>query len=394
MQIIEIIFLMLLIQLQGVKAMKDELTIKDFSKFFMDNIKLIMGTIIMFTLTVGIFVTYFQFNKENSGFQAESSVNLTKPPFDEERYEEMAQWPLELYSESQIKQMQEYLLPHAYMISIYVEHENHEPIANTTFMREVFRNDEIQEYIENQLDEKLTPAIDFAIHIENLGNSGVYELHFQRGTKEESLELAQVIVQAIESNEIPVLNNKIVEIISDEPSLVVKDYSEYLDSGLEKGKISLGSLIRNLLVYSILASVVGLIVGLVFSLVKMLFSKRISSLFNYEWDFTDRIVRLDTLSLKDDEILEKSIQNILYPSSNKKLILAENLNSEKYKKLFTELQKEKNIIIKSDFSELEKDQLVDEIILLSTVQKTTKSWYKSQRTQLSGYNKSIKVIQL
>src|SRR5699024_10729404 len=125
-----------------------------------------------------------------SDIPGESPVELTTSTLSEERYEELSELPLELYTEPQLRQMQAYLLPRAYRLTIYAEHENHEPIANTTFMREVFRNKEVLNYIENALGEELTPQIELAVHIENLANSGVYELHFQRGTREESLELA------------------------------------------------------------------------------------------------------------------------------------------------------------------------------------------------------------
>src|SRR5699024_12122666 len=109
--------------------------------------------------------TIYNYKKTNKNEKPSGTpIEITKSTLSKEKYEELAEWPLELYSDGQIKQMQAHLLPYAYKLTIYVEHENNEPIANTTFMREVFRNKEVLKFIESRLGEKLTPAIELAVH--------------------------------------------------------------------------------------------------------------------------------------------------------------------------------------------------------------------------------------
>lgn len=219
-------------------------------------------------------ITYLHINHEPSGNETTSSIELIANPISDERFEEISSWPLELYSESQIDQMQAYLLPKAYRITIYAEHENHEPITNTVFMRELFRNKVVKKYLETQLGSELTPAIEFAIHIENLGNSGVFELHIQRGSKEESLELAYIVMEAIRNDEIPVLDKKNVSLITQEPEIIVRDYSEFTGEKSNAPGISVKMLIKDILIFNIIAVVLALIIGVLISILYQLKMKK------------------------------------------------------------------------------------------------------------------------
>ncbi|MFL2125364.1 hypothetical protein ACEN4K_10550 [Marinilactibacillus psychrotolerans] len=373
--------------------MKDELTIRDLYRFLIDNIKIIISTIVA-ALIIGVVLAVFS-NLDSADPNTQDTSLIENPGLiSEEKYKEYAEWPIELFSEPQIKQMQAYLLPEAYKITIYVEHENHEPIENTIFMREVFRNNDVVNYIENQLGETLTPTIDFAIHIENLSNSGVYELHFQRGTKEESLELANIVITAINDGVIPVLNNKNVEFINENPELVEEDYTDYSDSNSTDNNFSPSSLFRDLLLYGLVGIIIGGTIGLGISLFGLVFKKKISSLFNYEKEYTDKIVRINRLKLNKNEKINKAKQNIIYPYSMNKLILVDMENQEMYKEVTKDIEKDSNVVIENDFTNVTNDLDIDIIIILTEVNKTRKEWYLNQRTQLSGYDFQVKIIQL
>lgn len=373
--------------------MKDELTLKDFFRFFIDNIKLIIGTIIILGMVSVGYVVYSHTTSDYSGIPGESPVELTTPSMSEERYEELAGLPLELLSEPQIRQMQAYLLPNAYRLTIYAEHENHEPIANTTFMREVFRNKEVLTYIEDRLGEELTPALEFAVHVENLGNSGIYELHFQRGTPEESLELGYIMMDAIAEEVIPVLDNKLVYFIDEEPEVIVGDYSDYIDGMNQESGLSVRAILRDIVLYGIIALIVGLIIGILLALLSAVLNRKVTALYDYVREDSDKVVRLNHLRKMDaNEKIEKGIKNINLPSAHNKVVLYDKATEGELNGILSNLSS--NVSHYTDFSLVNDNmQTIDEVVLLATVNKTSKSWYNNQRVQLNGYNIPIKVIQ-
>lgn len=371
--------------------MKDEIKLRDLAQFFIDNIKTILSTIIVITLVSVVYVVYDHLSVDDT-YPAKSSIERNTL-ISEERFEELAELPLELYTEPQIRQMQAYLLPHAYKLSIYVEHENHEPIANTTFMREVFRNREVLSFIESELGEELTPAIEFAVHIENVANSGIYELHFQRGSLEESLELAYIIVDAIDQDIIPVINNKNIYFIDQDPQVLVQDF-ETAQEEIEPSGISFRQLVSDVLIFSIIGIGVGLIIGLVISLLNLFTDKEISSLFDYAREDSDKIVKLNHLKSKDNkQLLQDAKVNINVPHKYRKIVLYDEVTENNFKTLFNNLSN--NIIKHTDFSNIPEDtDKIDEIIILTKVRATRKKWYENQRVQLKGYNVPVKIIQM
>src|SRR5699024_12329822 len=102
-----------------------------------------------------------------------------------------------------------------------------------------------------------TSAIEIAVHIENVRNEGVYELHIQRGTREESLELGHILINAIEEKKIPVLNNKTVDLIDQEPEPVLLDYSEFEEDTANDSKISFKLILKILAFTSIFSITIG-----------------------------------------------------------------------------------------------------------------------------------------
>lgn len=371
--------------------MKDEIKFRDLLQFLLDNIKIILTSIVVVTLIAVSYVIYDQITLDETD-RSTSSIERANM-ISEERFEEMAEWPLELYTEPQIRQMQAYLLPHAYKLSIYAEHENFEPIANTTFMREVFRNQEVLDFVEEELGEELTPSIEFAIHIENIANSGIYELHFQRGSLEESLELGLVVMDAIEEGIIPVLDTKTVSFIDQEPEVLVTDYSDYYDE-LDAGDISLRRLAREGVVFGLLGTGVGLILGLLIALINLIFNKHISSLYDYAREESDRIVKLNHLHRKSEaQMIVDGMKNINTPTDQMKILLYDESTESSFENLFEKLTP--NVLKFTDINQWpDNTKDISEVIILAKLNKTNKSWYDDQRVQLKGYNLPIKIIQL
>lgn len=371
--------------------MKDEIKLRDLLQFLIDNIKIIIASITVLTLLAVSYALYDQLTLQASD-RSTSSIERANLISDE-RFEEMSEWPLELYTEPQIRQMQAYLAPNAYKLSIYAEHENYEPIANTNFMREVFRNREVLDFIENELGEELTPAIEFAVHIENIANSGIYELHFQRGSLEESLELGFIVMDAIDQGIIPVLDSKTVHYIDQEPELLISDFSDFYDEMDAEG-ISLRRMARELVLFAVIGIGAGLILGLFISLLNLVFNKHISPLFDYAREESDMIVKLNHIHGKnEDQLIENGMKNINFPIKDSKVLLYEKSTENSFENLFSNVTG--NVSKYTDFNQIP-DNLnsLDEVIILTKVNETKKSWYDNQRVQLKGYSLPVKIIQL
>ncbi|WP_368646139.1 hypothetical protein AB4027_04445 [Alkalibacterium putridalgicola] len=372
--------------------MKDELTLKDLYRFLVDNIKIIISTVAVTSIMAIVFAVLSNLDLDDS--ETVDTTPIENPRLiSEKRYEEYAQWPVELFSEPQIRQMQAYLLPKAYKITFYAEHEDYEPITNTTFMREVFRNNDVLNYIEDNLNADLTPDIDFAVHIENLANSGVYELHFQRGTQEESLELAYIVMDAIEEGVIPVLENKNVYFVEDEPELVEEDYSNFEEDTTVESGFSIGSFIRDIVLFGIIGIAAGTVIGIIIALLGIIMSKQVTALYDYVRKDTDKVVRLNHLrNVGPEERMQKGLTNINTPLVNTKILLYDEETENEWTELFGHFKS--NISKYKDFSNINEElRNIDEIIILSKVNRTSKDWYNNQRVQLNGYNIPIKIIQ-
>lgn len=372
--------------------MKDELKFKDFYHFLIDNKKTIISTIIVTFIMALVFAGLSNLGLDESDTVNTNPVESSKL-ISEEKYEEYAEWPIERFTDPQIKQMQAYLLPTAYKITLYTEHEDYEPIKNTTFMREVFRNNDVVDYIEENLNETLTPTVEFAVHIENLANSGVYELHFQRGTQEKSLELANVVKGAIEEGIIPVLENKNIYFVEEDPELVQQDYSTSENGKAVDSGFSLSSFVKDIILFGLIGIVIGLFIGFTISLLGLLTSKNVTALFDYVKKDSDKVVRLNHLGqINREEYINKGLVNINTPTSKNKIVLYDSKTEEYWSEIFPKLGA--NVNKYTDFSNISnKTEDIDEVLILSKVNETSKMWYNNQRVQLNGYNIPVKIIQ-
>lgn len=373
--------------------MKDELTLKDLWLFIKNNLKLILLTVVSLLI---VMIGFLLFNYFVAG-DTRSTVDQTAEEMEEnpstEDFDRLTEVPFELLNDREITFMQDYVEENAYRFMFFVETENNEPVGNLNMMRAIFRHQNVVEMIEANLGEQLTPDPRISINVVSYADSGLFELQLGRTTRESSEELADVFYNMLLNNDIAVLNQFDITLFEDAPIPLVEPVRvEEVDDDLVVERDN-AALLRNLVLYLVAAVMGGLLLGILIAVVKMYFTKTITPLYNYERNFTDRIVRLNHLSDKEKTSVHKAIKNIIYPKQSMKLILINKNLQDKAKEVINRVQLEPNVKILNDFSEMDQSELIDEIIILSEVNITPKQWYSDQRVQLAGYSIPVKVIQ-
>lgn len=371
--------------------MKDELTVKDFYLFIKDNLKLILTTmLLLLALLMVIFAADF-FSADSSESTEETSEMSDS---NTENYERLAELPFELLTGREVTFLQDYVEETSYKFMFFIDNTNNEPIGNLNMMRAIFRHPNVVERIEERIGEELTPDPTISINLVSYADSGLFELQLGRQTTEESQLLAQSLFEMIENEEIPVLNQFNITLFEDNPIPLTEPIeTDEVDETIvvERNNVEL---VRSAVIYLVIGVVGGLILGAAVALIKMIFTDKITALFNYEKEFTDRIVRFNHMKVDNKELFEKIQQNIIYPKQQKKLVIYDTEQLDNSIDLIDKIRDEENVEVIKDFSDLDQSKLFDEVILVTEVNTTSKKWYNDQRLQLSGYTLPVKVIQL
>lgn len=375
--------------------MKDELTLKDFWLFFKDNKKIIFLIALLFSL-IGIGLVgmdYFASESEEDPATEETFTDLSP-----EEFAELEDLPFEMISDDDIALIQDYQDHTAYSFMIYVMNESGEPVGNLSMMRALFRHEDVVNQAAQIIGEEITPDPVLAVNIESFGDEGLFELQFGRIDRESSEELAGAYYQILEEGGIFALNDLNVSIYEEAP-IPVRPIIDEDDEREDAPSVthSPRAFIRNAVIVGGGTFVIGIFMGVFISLAKLLISKKVSSLYDYVREDSDKVVRLSHLRhVTSDKKIEKAIKNIAFPKANRKLVLHE---QEFDKELLSTLQKGihesvgnlDQILFEIDFSDVNEE--FDEVIILTKTNETTKDWYNNQRVQLRGYRYPTKIIQ-
>lgn len=374
--------------------MKDELTIKDLYLLIKNNIKVLSVSIVATVMLASLYVVISNINSDDANQESVEEQQLGS--ISEETFEELANMPVEYMNDREITSMQEYLEESAYRFMFFVENENGEPIGNLNMMRAIFRHESLVEQVEEIIGEELTPDPVLSVNIVSYADSGLFELQLARDTHEASEELANAYYQIVSEGEISVLNQFEISMFEDAP-IPLNDFIEEDEESLETSpERRYREWIRDGILYGLAGLVIGTFIGLSIIALKVLFTRNITELYNYEESFNDRIVRLNHLKqVNEEKIISQAYKNILYPvGSNKVILIQKNIESKLAQETLGKLQEgAQQIVVLNDMSEIESSTKVDEVIILTAVNETFKEWYKDQRLQLKGYDFPVKVIQ-
>lgn len=377
--------------------MKDELTLKDFWLFLKDNSKIILSVAIIFSFIGVLFVGIDYFTASESDEPVEDDDEIFAE-LSQERFEELQELPFEMISDDDIELIQDYQDQTAYSFMIYVMNDAGEPVGNLSMMRALFRHDEVVEQASQIIGEEVTPDPILSVNIESFGDEGLFALQFGRIDRESSKELAEAYYQILEGGGVFALNELNVTIYEEEP-IPVRPVIDEDDERLDAPSVthSPRALVLNSVVMGGATFVIGFFMGVFISLAKLLISKKVSSLYDYVREDSDKIIRLSHLRhVSSKQSKEKAIKNIAFPKSDTKLVLHEDtfdndILSSLQKGIHESVGNLDQLIFQTDFSDIDKE--VDEVIILTTTNETSKDWYNNQRVQLRGYRYPVKVIQ-
>lgn len=377
--------------------MKDELTVEDFKLFVKDNLKLILTTSMLMAIA-GILLVWMNYRASTPQDSATDVESEMFEGLSRERFEELEELPFDLISDDDVELIQAYQTNTAFGFMIFVTNEAGEPVGNLSMMRALFRHDNVVERASEIIGEPVTPDPILSVNIQSYGDEGLFGLQFGRADRELSEELAQAYYQIVQEEEIFALNQLNVSIYEDSP-IPVQSITDEDDESSDAPAVthSPRALIRNATIYGIGLFIVGLVVGLITALLKLLLSKKVSSLYDYVREDTDKIVRLSHLRhVSNEDRIAKAVKNLAYPRKERKLVLHEDHFT---KDLLTLLQSGvyeisgdiDKLIFETDFSHVKQE--IDQVIILTKTNETEKDWYNNQRVQLKGYNYPVKVIQ-
>lgn len=368
-------------------------TLKDVWSFLKDYKKIIVGTMIgcLILYALGMVYSIYSSSKVEEG----ESIPL----------EENMDSSQEVLSSQEIKVLQEDLVS----FSFYIENDSAEQFTNYNLMKQLLISPETLAYIKETSDKEIKPNPYHAVNMSLDHSTYVLTLSIGTGNYNDNKAIAQAYYDGIVNEEIPFFNsNKNVYMIS-EPARTNTGEVIPIDgestNAEDDGSISIVTIIGLAIAVLIGSFVLGVIVSLIYAMTR----KVITDPFTYEQKDNDTILNLSPLikNINDESSTDIIEHAIRHPHKNTKAILAQhslpkNINN-KISTSFLSLgeydvtssnMNSTYASVFNDLTEVNPDLSIEEVIIISEKNKTTKDWYSRQRLLLENYNVDIKVIQI
>lgn len=350
---------------------------KEIKRFFIENLKLIIGVAIVSLLGFLIY-NYVSFQGETVTENEEEETEVTHE-----------------------------IPEHIARFRFYVESSIGEHIGNANLFQIVLLNDDvisqveletgtsIQQYLEWQEEIDFSRSVEDpgAIGLTRDGNSETIIFKTRIGTEEDSLAIAEAYYALLENGELEFFENKEVYML-EQPYLDIPEEAELsatyprnqinrmFSEKIEENEVSFvdGALVGQ----SLIAVIAGLIFGTIIAYYKSQASKQINYLFNYEVKKDDLFFLVNN---KDD--LAKILLN---PVNVNRVVLSEQNNAQASLKQMNVAHSDMTFD-DSLLTRLPADQY-EEVTLLIEEGQTSKEWYYQQREILKNYfSGTIKLIQ-
>lgn len=364
----------------------DKKIIKEIKRFIKNNyIKIIITSIV-----IGL---------------AYSSINLLNVYFNREQKEDTTINKVETHEPAQPG-----------VFRFYVETAEGEVYSNITIFEEYFLTPETINRAEAATQVEISDLLEqqelseFEKTIENRGvigvgkdqSSGIFTFKARLGTAEENLEVAEFYYDYLQSEEIPVLEDKNLYIIA-EPFSDELTEEEEIDLSSTESMNEPGSVVKKAIVDLGLGIVLGLVISSFGYLFVSIINKKIQYSFTYNWEIEDThlIVNNNEYDMKD------ALALILNASNKQKVILTDNFDLRE--KIVLELKNysfvnvvgdseqplnnKVNIVLTDKISNLNPLYSVEELIYAIKIDETTKEWYNSERNITDHYSVQKKVLQ-
>lgn len=367
-------------------------TIKDVWSFLKDYKKIIIGTMLACLVLYGLAMTY-------SIYSSSKIENSERVPVDEN-----VDPSQEVLSTEEIKELQEDMVS----FSFYIENAAAEQFTNYNLMKQLLISPETLDYVEEKTGIKIKPSPYHAVNMSLDHSTYVLTLSIGTGNANDNKTIADAYYDGIVNGEIPFFNsNKKVYMVT---SPAVVDTEEILPANGESTNeqnedISITTILALAIVVLIGSFVLGVLVALIYAASR----KVITEPFSYEVQEDDTILNLSPILMNGDEKTNSNtiVHAISHPKKKVKLILSEHTLpddivdklSDSFSSLHEYSESTSNttstyISILNDLTDVNPTLPIEEVVIISEKNKTTKEWYSRQRLLLKNYQVDVKVIQI
>lgn len=283
------------------------------------------------------------------------------------------------------------------LFRIYVEHEDGTVFANSMIIEEYMllpetlaeaektTGVEITDILDDQLESKFvkTQYDRGVMGISRHGSTNIFTFFVNVGDANDNLKIADFYFDYLFSDEIKMLADKNINIVSepalyDEKSYGTSELSAKEPLELQSSELSFVEII----ILVVAALVIGLMLSLLYVIFRNLLSKKINYAFTYGISDMDSIILLDH---KDEYLLERTLRNTSYSPV---IIFSETTIPSNL------LHKDIPIIISDTIEKVDLTvKIVNPIIIIKTGE-TNKNWYKNLMKDLSMLETSKIIIQI
>lgn len=236
--------------------------------------------------------------------------------------------------------------------------------------------EEIQEnFVKTQYDRG-------ALGLSRNGSTHIFTFTTNVGTEEENLKVAEFYYNYILSENINMLDNKLVYIVS-EPEIYNPESFAASDIQIDVQKDNGSSSIMSILMTIIGSLLASLILAILFVTVKQLLNKKINYAFSYGVADTDRLVLVDSNDTKN-------VLRLIKNSRQKQLLLISEFDIPL--ELKNEIENIPGVLVVHHVDELDVDYDISLPYLFVESGKTNKKWYREQFKKLHLYTDMLTVI--
>lgn len=359
--------------------MKNILSVEDAKLFFKKNKAIIIITTIVTALLYAALAIYNLYNATVIEELEEVPQELTQ----EQIVEILDQEPEEIIAD-ELNSVQESLDANAVEFRFFIEEEEQRPFDDANLLKDFLVLDEVIQYVESEAGVPIPLDPELAVIVQKRESQPVLSLQIRTGDLEDNTRIANAYRTAFAEGVVPFVNSRELYVLDDEP----EPYEEnILIQILENMQIASPVSIA---IGTVAALVFGFVLGLLIAAIKSMFSNKVNELTILQNETTDEIIPLYKLKDNSAALNDRVIQAVLYPESKKKFVLIQNSLD---KDVSVRLEKAE-IPVVHDVSEINTKVLYEEVVILTSIESTTKDWYQSQRIQLNNFKVPVKIIQL
>lgn len=354
------------------------LTLEDAKRFLKKN-KL---TILLTSLAIMIVYIVFSLYNLYSATILEEEKEVEQELNQAEIVEIFAKDPEDITAE-ELGLIEDNLEANGVEFRIYVEDQDQKALSDPNLLKDFLVLEDVVDFVEAEAGVDIPIDLDLAVIVNRREGHPVLSIRLRTGNYDDNMLLASAYMTVIEEDLVPLLHERNVHILDDEPAL----YEPTL----------LTQILENMRVFSpvglvlgtIIAAVIGAIIG---SLLGVLLNKRkgkVNELEILQEESSDKVLPLYRLKNKVDK--NKQIEfALLKNGTSDKLVLSEFDLEEKLQIVLTA----NNIDTAQDLSDSNPQKVYKRVIILTELDKTTIKWYKAQRIQLKNTTAEITIIQL